>query len=92
MGKKEFAAAMLDPEYETFVVHIASLNLVPGSYPDREAQITFLLTKEIKILDEYLDFTNDFSEEKALVLPERTKLNEYAIDLDNGKQPPYKQI
>ena len=90
--KKEFAAAALDPEHETFVVYVASLNLVPGIYPDREAQIAFLLIEEVKIPDEYLDFTDVFSEEKALVLPERTELNEHAIDLEDGKQPPYGPI
>ena len=29
-------------------------------------QITFLLTKEVKILDEYLDFVNVFLEKKGL--------------------------
>ena len=38
--------------------------------PDREAQIAFLLTKEVKILDKYLGFVNIFLEIKALVLPE----------------------
>ena len=33
-----------------------------------------------------------FSEEKALVLPERTELNEHAIDLEDSKQPPYRPI
>ena len=92
VGKKEFAAAALDPEHETFVVHVASLNLVPGIHPDREAQIASLLTEEVKIPDEYSDFTDVFSEEKALVLPERTELNEHAIDLEDGKQPPYGPI
>ena len=39
-----------------------------------------------------MDFTNVFLEEKALVLPERTKLNEHVIDLEDGKQPPYRPI
>ena len=92
VGKKEFAAAALDPEHETFVVHVVSLNLVPGIYPDREVRIASLLTEEVKIPDEYSDFTDVFSEEKALVLPERTELNEHAIDLEDGKQPPYGPI
>ena len=71
---------------------MASLNLVPGIHPDRAAQIASLLTKEVKIPDKYSDFTDVFSEEKALVLPERTELNEHAIDLEDGKQPPYGPI
>ena len=86
------ANAVLNENFETFVVHVASLNLVPGIHPDREAQIAFLLTEKVKILDEYLDFTNVFSEKKVLVLLERTKFNEYAINLEDGKQPPYEPI
>ena len=66
-------------------MHLTSLNLVPRIYLNREAQIASLLIKEVKILEEYLDFANVFSEEKTLILLERTKLNKYAINLKNGK-------
>ena len=92
IDKKEFAKAALDENSETFVVHVASLNLVPGIHPDREAQIASLLTKKVKILHKYSDFTDVFSEEKALVLSERTELNEHAIELENSNQPPYGPI
>ena len=92
IDKKEFAKAALDRNSKTFVIHVAFLNLVPGIYPDKEAQIAFLLTKKVKISDKYSDFTNVFSEEKTLVLPERTELNKHAINLENGKQPPYEPI
>ena len=29
VGKKEFAAAALDPEHETYIVHVASLSSIP---------------------------------------------------------------
>ena len=90
--KKEFTAVALDPKHETFVIHIAFLNLVPEIHLDREAQIASLLTEDVKIPDKYSDFTDIFSEEKALALPERTEFNEHAIDLENGKQPPYGPI
>ena len=92
INKKEFAKPVLDEKSETFVIHVASFNLVSGIHLDREAQIASLLTEEVKIPDEYLDFTDVFSEEKALVLAERTKLNEHAINLENGKEPPYGPI
>ena len=92
INKKEFAKAALDEKSETFVVHVASLNLTPGIHPDRAAQIASLLAEEVRIPDEYSDFADVFSEEKALVLPERTELNEHAIDLEDGKQPPYGPI
>ena len=35
VGKKEFAAAALDPEHETYVVHVASLSFAPlVAFPD----------------------------------------------------------
>ena len=90
--KKEFAKAALDENSETFVIYVASLSLVPGIHPDRETQIASLLTKEVKIPDKYSDFTDVFSEEKTLVLLERTEFNEHAIDLEDSKQPPYGPI
>ena len=90
INKKEFAKVALDENSETFVVHVAFFDL--EIYPNRETQIALLLTKEVKIPDKYLDFADVFSEEKALVLPERTELNEHAIDLEDGKQPPYGPI
>ena len=82
----------MDEISEIFVVYIASLNLVLEIHPDSEAQIASLLTEKVKIPDEYLGFTNIFSEEKALVLPKRTKLNVHTINLENSKQPPYGPI
>ena len=71
---------------------MASLNLTPRIHPDRAVQIASLLAEEVRIPDEYSDFADVFSEAKALVLPERTELNEHAIDLEDGKQPPYGPI
>ena len=82
----------MDENSKTFVVYVASLNLVPGTHPDRETQIAFLLIKKVKILEKYLDFTDVFSEEKALVLTECTELNKHVINLADGKQPPYGPI
>ena len=36
IDKKEFAKATLDENSETFVMHIASLDLAPGIHQDRE--------------------------------------------------------
>lgn len=87
MNKKEFAKAELDSNFKTFVVYVVFLNLIPalGIYPARTAQIISLLTKKIKIPDDYSDFTDVFLKEKALVLPERSKLNEHIINLEDSK-------
>ena len=73
-------------------MHVAFLDLAPGIHPDRETQITSILTKKVKILDKYSDFANVFLEKKALILPERIDFNEHAIDLEGGKQPSYRPI
>ena len=51
-----------------------------------------MLTEEVKIPEEYLDFTDVFSEEKALMLPEQTEFNQHVIELKEGKQPLYEPI
>ena len=66
--------------------------MAPGIHPDRTAQIVLLLTKKVKISDNYSDFVNVFSKEKTLVLTEYTEFNEHVINLENGNQPPYGPI
>ena len=92
INKKEFAKTVLDENFETFVINVTSLDLVPRIHPERETQIAFLLTKEVKISDKYLDYTNVFLKEITLVLPRRINFNKYAIKLKNGKQPSYRPI
>ena len=57
-------------------------------YPTRKAQIALPLIKEVTIPDEYSDYVNVFLEEKALILLEWTKFNQYIIKLKKKKQPP----
>ena len=44
--KKEFAAVVLDPKYETFVIYIASFTSFAGVYLSRKTQITGLIAKK----------------------------------------------
>ena len=92
INNKEFAKAVLDEKFKTFVVYVASLNLTPGIYSDKAAQLASLLTKDVRILDKYSDFADVFLEEKALMLPEYSKCNEHTINLEDGKQPLYGPI
>ena len=95
IDKKEFAKAGFNENVEAFVVHVTSISLSKPKmsiHPARKAQIASLIAKEVKILTKYSDFADVFSEKKALVLPERTDLNEHAIELEDGKQPPYRPI
>ena len=100
VGKKEFAATALNPEHETYVVHVASLSSTPlvslGStplnvYPSRRPQISGLIAKQAstKVPAEYLDFADVFSLNLASELPKYTGINDHAIELVKGWQPPY---
>ena len=93
IDRKEFAKAALDEHVEAFVVHVISLNLNSMLiHPGQEAKITLLVAKEVKIPTEYSDFSDVFSEEKALILLEAIELNQHAIKLQKGEQPPYGPI
>ena len=97
VGKKEFAAAVLDPGHETFVVYVASLESPSQEgdvYPSRRAQIAALVVNEapISISTKYSDFANIFSPELALELPEHTRINDHAIKLVDNQQPSYGPI
>ena len=70
----------LNENVEAFVVHKASLTSKMTIHPAWEAQIALLLAKEITVPAEYTDYINVFLEESAKVLPERTDINEHAIE------------
>ena len=53
----------------------------------RKAQLALLLTKEVTVPVEYLDFANVFLQKWANVFLERTGANELTIKLEEGKQP-----
>ena len=105
IDKKKFVKAALDENSETFVMYVAALE-VPLSgmtiHPSRVSQIFDSNPVEIAALKQneaptkapakYPVFLDVFSEKEALVLPERTNLNEHAIKLEDDKQPPYGPI
>ena len=79
VGKKEFVAAALNPEHETYIVHVGSVSSIasPSSsplnvHPSRRPQIAGLIAEEAptKVSDEYIDFA--FSSDLVSELPERT--------------------
>ena len=98
VSKTEFAAVALDPEHETYVVHIASLSSTPlaslNVHPFQEPQISGLIAEEAptKVLAKYLDFADVFSPDLVIKLPEHTEINTHAIDLEKDKQTPYRRI
>ena len=103
VSKKEFASTTLDPESETFVIHVASLSstVSPISspfelniYPFHRPQVSDLITKEalIKVPTNYLDFADVFSPDLASKLPKYIRINNYAIKLVDGQQLPHGSI
>ena len=47
----------------------------------KKAQITLFIIKKVQILSKYLNFSDVFSEKKALILSKVTNLNQYATKL-----------
>ena len=97
INKKEFAKAALDEESETFVVHVAALEAPLAGmaiHSSREAQISALIQDKAptKVLSEYADYADVFSSNLAMELPKNTGINEYAIELQDGRQPSYGPI
>ena len=103
MSKKEFAAAALDLEHETYVVYVGlvSSDVSPSSsplelniHPSRRPQVSDLIAEEAltKVPAEYSDFVDVFSPDLASELPEHTRINNHAIELVDGQHPPYGSI
>ena len=91
VGKKEYTVAALDQKQETFVVYVASFSSIPL---DVRSYISGLIVNKalIKIFDKYVDFADIFSSDLVSKLFKHTGINNYAIQLVDGQQPPYKPI
>ena len=86
LGKKEFVATELDPEYEIYVVHVGSVSSIasPSSsllHIHRRPQIASLIAEEnpTKVPVEYANFA--FSPDLASELPDHTRINNHFIEL-----------
>ena len=102
---KEFVIAALDAGSETFVVHVAirEREKMPV-HSEKQAQIKAEAQSRVQVgallFDEaptkvpakYSDYSDVFSAENAAELPENTGINEHAIELEEGKQPPFRPI
>ena len=95
IDKKDFVIAALDANSETFVMHVAFRERegMPV-HSKRQAQVGALLFNEAptEVPAEYSDYSDVFSAEHAAELPENTGMNEHAIELEEGKQPPFGPI
>ena len=54
--------------------------------------MTLLLAKKVIILAKFSNFADLFSEKSANIFLEQIRVNQYAIKLEEGKQPPYGPI
>ena len=92
VGKKEFAAAALDLEHETYLVHVASLSstlfasfepILLNIHAFQRPQISGLIVKKAPMMvpAKYSDFADVFSPDLASELLEYSKINNNAIKL-----------
>lgn len=73
---------LLDKNVKAFLIHVISFSLsLMLIHFAKKAQIILLITKKVKILAKYPDFSNIFLEKKALILLELIKFNKYTIKL-----------
>lgn len=97
IDKREFAKAALDENAETFVVHIAALEgpePAMSIHPFRAPLLAALQQDKAptEISPKYAYYADVFPTNLAMELPENTGMNEHAIELIEGKQPPYRPI
>ena len=83
VGKKEFVAAALNPEYKTFIVYVVSHSSTPL---DAKSQISGMIVEEAptKISAKYSDFADVFPPDMAFGLLEHTGINDHPIKLVDG--------
>ena len=90
VGKKVFAAAALDLEHKTYVVHIGLVSSDASQssslldiYPSWRPQMSGLIAEKAptKIPAKYSDFADVFSPNLASELPKHTGINDHIIEL-----------
>ena len=105
VGKKEFAGAELDPEHETYVVHVGSVSSValPSSFPlalnvhlSRRPQIAGLIAEEAptKVPDEYVNFafSPDWFPNSTSTLGSMIMLSSWSMPTGSSDHPSYPQM
>lgn len=87
IGKKEFIFAVFNLDDEIFVVYIVFLISLDLVYHSHKAQIASLKIDQISIViwSKYTDFIEIFSLVLIVELLKYTKINDYVIELIDGK-------
>ena len=90
VNPKEFVMMALNVNSKTFVMHVAirEREEMP-MYSKKQAQVRALLFDEAptEVSAEYSDYSDVFLAENIAELLENTRMNEHAIELEEGKQP-----
>ncbi len=78
----------MNENFKTFIVQIASIMNTILIHLARVAQIVVLQADNVssKVLAKYSDYVDVFFLELVIELSKNTSMNEYAIELINGKQ------
>ncbi len=95
IDKREFAKTALDENLEAFVMHVSALDVAESLiHPFWAAQIAALQWDKAptKIPAEYSDYADVFSSDFEMELAKNIGINKHAIELIEGKQPPYGPI
>ena len=87
IDKREFVVVPLNADDKTFVIYVVALaeSTIILIHLSCQAQVASLTSKKTRILAKYSEFSNVFSSDSALKLPEHTKINNHPINLLDNK-------
>ena len=94
IDKRKYTAAVLNADGEIFVVYIAALVELTTLliYSSCQAQVAILTSEKNGISAEYSEFSNIFSSNSAVELPEYIGIYDHSINLLDDKQLLYSPI
>ena len=92
MAIREQEEIAMDPDKKAQIE--AKSGAQSGTQIQDKAQVGALIFDEAptEVPAEYSDYSNVFSAENVAEIPENTKINEHAIELEEGKQPTFGPI
>ena len=89
---EDFIQQVLEESIPAFICHVIMVDGAPPEvHPSRRAQISSTTAETVTLPEAYKDFEDVFSIENAGHLPPHED-HDHAIDLIDGKQPPYGPI
>ena len=94
INKREFTIAALNTDDKIFVMYIMALAKLTTIliHSSHQAQVALLMSEKTGIPIKYSNFSNVFSLDSAVELPEYIGINDHLINLLDDKQLPYGSI